>query len=228
MPHLHVAAKVLDLLWEGEDEEIPDLAKVGGMTRLVFEPSEQLDREALQPNVGFHGELLADPARALAGRLRAKGFALEEQDIDVAPGQLVRKRAAHDPAACDDDAQEARNVAAVHRQLSDAHVRILVVDGHDVTTVCHAGRTVTAHVQSALGRDPSCVAPGCDVALGLENHHWDVPYAECGTSTLAGLARLCQWHHELVTYDGYELTGGAGSWEMRAPPAGQFLDFDTG
>ncbi len=120
-------------------------------------------------------------------------------------------------------------VAVVKRQLSDAFVKVLATDGVDVSTVCHVGRSVPAHVQSALEeRDPQCVVPGCDIAHGLENHHWDLPYAECGSSTLAGLARVCQWHHDLVTYDGYELTGGAGSWEMRAPPGSGFLDFDTG
>jgi hypothetical protein len=120
-------------------------------------------------------------------------------------------------------------VAVATRQLSDAFVKVLVTDGVDVTTVCHVGRSVPAHVQSALEeRDPKCVVPGCDVAHGLENHHWDVPYAECGTSTLAGLARVCAWHHDLLTYDGYVLAGGAGRWEMRAPPGGRFLDFDTG
>ncbi len=120
-------------------------------------------------------------------------------------------------------------VATVRRQLSDAHVKLLVTDGVDVSTVCHIGRSVPAHVQSALEeRDPQCVVPGCDTAQGLENHHWDVPYAECGTSTLAGLARVCHWHHDLITYDGYELTGGAGSWEMRAPPIGSLATFDTG
>jgi hypothetical protein len=120
-------------------------------------------------------------------------------------------------------------VATVTRQLSDAYVKVLVTDGVDVSTVCHIGRSVPAHVQSALEeRDPQCVVPGCDIAQGLENHHWDVPYAECGTSNLAGLARVCQWHHDLITYDGYELTGGAGSWEMRAPPTGRLVAFDTG
>jgi hypothetical protein len=80
-------------------------------------------------------------------------------------------------------------VASVRRQLADVHVKILVREGKDVTTVCHAGRTVTAHVQSALEeRDPSCVVPGCDVALGPENHHWDVDYVQCKTTSLNGLA----------------------------------------
>ncbi len=120
-------------------------------------------------------------------------------------------------------------VAVATRHLSDSFVKLLVIDGVDVLSVCHVGRSVPAHVQSALEeRDPKCVVPGCDTANGLENHHWDVPYAECGTSTLPGLARVCAWHHDLLTYDGYVLTGGAGRWEMRAPPGGRLLDFDTG
>jgi hypothetical protein len=118
-------------------------------------------------------------------------------------------------------------VAAVHRQLSDAMVKIVVLDGKDVTTVCHVGRSVSRHVQSALEeRDPVCVVPKCDVAHGLQNHHWDVPYVECRTSSLVGLARVCSWHHGLITYEGYELTGGARSWEWREPPRGS--SFETG
>jgi hypothetical protein len=102
--------------------------------------------------------------------------------------------------------------------LPDAFVKLLVTDGVDVSTVCHVGRTVSAHLQSALEeRDPHCVVPGCDVALGLENHHGDTPLANCGTSTLAGLARVCAWHHDVIAYEGYELVGGPGRWEMPAP-----------
>jgi hypothetical protein len=116
-------------------------------------------------------------------------------------------------------------VAAVRRQLPDAFLKILVTRGADVTTVCHVGRTVPAHLQSALeARDPTCVVPGCDTALGLENHHWREPYAECKTATLSGLARVCAWHHELLTYDGYVLEGGPGRWAMRAPPGGGGFD----
>jgi hypothetical protein len=118
-------------------------------------------------------------------------------------------------------------VAAVRRQLSDALVKIVVLDGKDVTTVCHVGRSISRHMQSALEeRDPVCVVPKCDVAHGLENHHWDVDYVVCKTSSLAGLARVCSWHHGLITYEGYELTGEVGSWEWREPPGGS--RFETG
>ncbi len=117
-------------------------------------------------------------------------------------------------------------VAEVRRQLSDAFVKVVVLDGKDVTTVCHVGRSISRHLQTALEeRDPVCVVPRCDVAHGLQNHHWDVDYVDCKTSTLDNLARVCWWHHNLITYDGYELTGGAGSWEMRAPPGG--CSFET-
>ena len=112
-------------------------------------------------------------------------------------------------------------VAALRRQLPDSFVKILVQRGVDVTTVVHAGRSVPAHLQSALEvRDPTCVVPGCDVAHGLENHHWEVDYAVCRHTSLAALARVCHWHHGLLTYGGYVLRGGPGAWEMRGPPGG--------
>jgi hypothetical protein len=114
-------------------------------------------------------------------------------------------------------------VARVRRQLSDAALKYFAVKGSDVVSVCHVGRTVPAHVQSALEeRDPRCVVPGCEVGNGLENHHWDVAYVDCKTTSLTGIARVCAWHHDLLTYDGYELTGGPGRWELRAPPDAAF------
>ena len=102
-----------------------------------------------------------------------------------------------------------------------------MTDGVDVVSVCHVGRTVPAHLQSALeARDPTCVVPECSVALGLENHHWQVPYPECKTTSVDNLARVCSWHHDLITYEGYVLGGGPGAWEMRAPPGG--CRFETG
>ncbi|HVA02220.1 MAG TPA: hypothetical protein VMU64_00620, partial [Acidimicrobiales bacterium] len=75
-------------------------------------------------------------------------------------------------------------------------------------------------------RDPVCVVPKCDVAHGLQNHHWDVDYVKCKTSNLAGLARVCAWHHGLITNEGWKLTDRGGSWEWREPPGG--ARFETG
>ena len=48
----------------------------------------------------------------------------------------------------------------------------------------------------------------------------------CKTTSLAGLARVCHWHHGLLTYGGYELEGETGSWVLRGPPGGD--TFETG
>jgi hypothetical protein len=115
-------------------------------------------------------------------------------------------------------------VSTVRAMLSDAFVKLLVTDGVDVLTVCHVGRGVPAHVRSALEeRDPTCVVPGCDVAMGLEIDHWETAYADGGSTTLANLARLCHFHHAMKTYRGFELGGGPGKWAWEPPP-----EFDSG
>ena len=94
-------------------------------------------------------------------------------------------------------------VAAVRRQLPDAFVKILVLDGEDVTTVCHVGRERSRPCPERPRRArPVCVVPGCDVAFGLENHHWDVDYAECKTTHPGRAGPGVSWHHGLITYEG--------------------------
>jgi hypothetical protein len=51
-------------------------------------------------------------------------------------------------------------VASVDRLLPTAFVKTVITDGVDVLNVCHIGRTVPAHVETALDvRDPVCVVP---------------------------------------------------------------------
>jgi polyhydroxyalkanoate synthesis regulator phasin len=110
------------------------------------------------------------------------------------------------------------SVASARRILGDAFLKFVITDSVDVLSVCHVGRSVPAQVQSALeSRDRTCVVPGCAVSHGLENHHWEKAFAECGTSSLSGLARVCSYHHDLISYRGYELTGGPGNWRLLGP-----------
>jgi hypothetical protein len=111
-------------------------------------------------------------------------------------------------------------LAVIENVVGDAMGKLVISDGVDVTTVCHLGRTVPAHVETALeARDRTCVVPGCDVALSLEIDHWQVPFARGGPTALWNLARLCRFHHQLKTYEGYELRGGPGHWQWVPPSA---------
>lgn len=102
--------------------------------------------------------------------------------------------------------------------LGEATAKLVITDGVDVRTVCHLGRTVPAHLDTALeARDQTCVVPGCNVSLCLEIDHWKIPYARGGPTALWNLARICRFHHRLKTYDGYVLSGGPGKWEWHPP-----------
>ena len=62
---------------------------------------------------------------------------------------------------------------AVARELAeDGILKVILTKGVDVVAVAHGGRTIPAHVRSALEtRDPKCVVPGCDVRDRLEIDH---------------------------------------------------------
>jgi len=117
-------------------------------------------------------------------------------------------------------------VARVRALLPEAFVKIVFHEACDVTSVVHVGRAVPAPVQSALEeRDRACVVPGCGRTLGLENHHYQEDYATSRVTSLDALARVCSFHHDRITYDGFHLTGGPGRWELRAP---EVAVLDTG
>lgn len=115
-------------------------------------------------------------------------------------------------------------VSTARSLMSEAFIKLLVTDGVDVLSVSHVGRAVPARVRSAIEeRDPTCVVPGCDVAMGLEIDHWQIDFGDDGPTELANLARLCHFHHSMKTYRGFKLGGGPGKWEWHPPP-----DFDSG
>jgi hypothetical protein len=109
-------------------------------------------------------------------------------------------------------------LATARSVLGQSLLKVIIGDGVDVTSVCHLGRAVPAHIRSALeDRDEKCVVPGCDVAKGLEIDHYQIAFENDGPTELWNLARLCHWHHHLKTYCGYAINGKPGSWEWRAP-----------
>ena len=67
-------------------------------------------------------------------------------------------------------------------------------------------------------RDRHCIITGCDVDWRLERDH-RVPYAQCHTTSLDGLGRMCWWHHLLKT-KGWALVGGPGCYRLTPPGTG--------
>ena len=108
-------------------------------------------------------------------------------------------------------------MAVAQRLAGDAILKVLVTQGVDVTTVAHAGRTIPAHLRSALEvRDPKCIVPTCHARRGLQIDHRQ-PFAARGDTSLENLARLCRWHHYQKHHLGYRYRGGPGTWEWIPP-----------
>ena len=202
------------------------MAAIDSEARTIFDDARRAGTRA--PSAAYAADALVALATGCArgsggavGRRRGPGASVHIR-VDVS---ALRRGHVRSGETCEIPGVGPVPVATATRALSDAFVKLFVTDGVDVQSVCHVGRTVPAHVQSALEeRDPTCVVPECEMANGLENHHWGVPFAECGTSALGGLARICAWHHDLVTYDGHELTGGPGKWALQPPPGKSLLD----
>jgi Domain of unknown function (DUF222)/HNH endonuclease len=118
-------------------------------------------------------------------------------------------------------------VATATEYLGEAFLKLLVIDGVDIKTVAHMGRSIPAPLRTALEeRDRVCQVPTCDMSLGLEIDHIK-PFAEGGPASFENLVRLCKRHHLQKTHDGYRLekieesplNGSKGTpWRWRPPP----------
>ena len=96
-------------------------------------------------------------------------------------------------------------VEVVSGLLDDAFVACVFTEAGDIRAVAHLGRTVNAHLRTALAlRDRHCVVPGCGVAYTLEIDHVH-PLERGGRTELDNLALLCRHHHRLKTYEGWTL-----------------------
>ncbi len=178
----------------------------------------------------------ADALVVLASRFTA---AVASDGGDSASGATAPRRTVHvrvDHAALTRGVAESTDtceivgvgpipVATAKAMMSDCLLKVLVIDGVDVRTVAHAGRTIPAKIRTALlARSTTCEVPGCDTGKGLEIDHV-IPFADGGPSTLDNLQLLCGHHHRQKTHDGYHLTGPPGHrrWHRAEPGEGPHL-----
>ena len=93
----------------------------------------------------------------------------------------------------------------------DPVLKAVVTKGHDVVTVAHLGRRPNAHQQTALDwMFPVCAAEGCGTrAAYLETDH-RLEWAKSRSTVLGLLDRLCKFHHDRKTYEGWALVHGRG------------------
>jgi len=205
--------------FRGEFRITPDagarlLAAVENRANALFEEARTAKRP--EPTAAYRADALVELVSGAQGSASGARSVVHAR-IDAA--SLARGHTGDDEI-CEIAGVGPVPVATVRALLPEAFVKILITKGVDVLSVCHYGRSLTAHQRSAIEeRDPVCVVPGCDVAHGLEIDHFGVDYADDGPTALHNLARLCHFHHFQKTYRGFRLSGGPGRWEWQPPPA---------
>jgi hypothetical protein len=115
-------------------------------------------------------------------------------------------------------------VSLARRLSEDSILKVLLTKGVDIVAVAHGGRTIPAHLRTALEvRDPKCIVPRCDVRRRLEIDHTG-NWARTRNTSLENSGRLCKWHHYQKTFLGYTYRGGPGTWQW-IPPDDRDQDF---
>ena len=110
-------------------------------------------------------------------------------------------------------------VAHARKVLSHGLLELVITDGVDVQTVVSTTRHVPKALKIAIEeRDPICNVRGCDRTDHLERHHLEGGFAEHQLTTYELLGNACPHHHDLITYDHYDVTvNDDGSWTLRPP-----------
>jgi hypothetical protein len=93
------------------------------------------------------------------------------------------------------------------RLLDDAFLKAVVVRGKEVVLVSHLGRTIPAHLRTAIEEMyRECGIEGCDVRRHLEIDH-NTPIEHGGVTALWNLCRLCRFHHRYKHQHDLRLAG---------------------
>jgi hypothetical protein len=166
-----------------------------------------------EPFVASVADALVDVVTGSGSGTKGSPFAIVRVDLAA-----LRRGELADGEICEIPGVGPVPLSVARELLGEALLKIVITNGVDVQTVCHAGRGVSRFIDTALSeRDPVCVVPGCDNAAFLERDHWQESFAEGGPTDLANLCRLCTVHHRLKHKFGFSLRGGPGKWEWIAP-----------
>ena len=115
-------------------------------------------------------------------------------------------------------------VSVAQRLAEDAFLKALLTDGTDVLSVSHLGRTIPAHLRTALDDlYPECAIEGCHVAWGLEIDH-NLPVEIGGLTEIVNLNKLCPHHHQYKHRHHLRLIGDGV--DKRFVPAAEWLRSD--
>ncbi len=186
---------------------------VESISREVFAEARRDGRH--EPHEAYMADALVRLCRRDASE-RPSGGPRADLVLHVS-AEALRRGSLREGERCEIEGVGPVSLTTVEDLFGNAWAKLVISRGVDVAHVTHFGRTIPAHVMTALvNRDTTCQVPGCGITYGLECDHV-VPFAEGGPTELSNLARICHRHHLMKTYEGWRLLGAPGAWEWVRP-----------
>ena len=205
------------------DETARVLAAIAPFEKALFETARTDDRQERSDALAFDALVaLADAhhdRRAGGGSCDAVTVPkLRDTTVVVRIDHTALVRGRTEPGeVCEVVGSGPIPVSVAQGLLDDAFIKAVIVDGTDVLTVSHPGRTINARLRTAVDElHPECAIAGCHVTHNLEIDH-NQPIEEQGRTELANLNRLCTHHHRHKHRHRLRLEGEPG--RMRFVPA---------
>ncbi len=181
-------------------------------------------REGERPSLA---QLQADALVALADRPIGEGGGARPQLVLRVDLAAFRRGETTPGESCHLEGVGEVSVTTARSLLGDSFLKLVIKDGRDPRSITHLGRTVRAHLETALWeRDGGCVV--CGTTRYIERDHWQVDYKDSGPTELENLCLLCVSCHRMKTHRGWRLEGGPGRWRWTAPEGFSDRDDDGG
>ncbi|MFN8052072.1 MAG: hypothetical protein U0Q22_11580 [Acidimicrobiales bacterium] len=115
------------------------------------------------------------------------------------------------------------SVAALRELLGDSVLQLVLTNGEAVVDVVNLNRRPTVSQKVAkFFTDSTCCVQGCDRAARLEFDHRD-DWARVRVTEVANLDLLCDHHHDLKTYENWQMVEGEGRRPMMPPKGARRL-----
>ena len=170
-----------------------------GLLNAVEAEAQRIRREARRE--GSQEPFEAHAADALVALASGKASRGRTEVIFVCDVGAFRRGHAHAGEVCQVIGGGPVPVAVVEEEVEDAFVKAVLHDGVRIDTVAHYGRTIPAHLRTALalGRPPDfeglrCSDEGCGRRWGVEVDHVD-PVANGGLTSYDNLEPKCAPSH---------------------------------
>jgi hypothetical protein len=156
-------------------------------------------------------------AMARAAQSGDGGGATKREVIALVNLESLRRGHVHPGETCEIPGVGPVPVDVARGLFGDALLRVVIRDGVDIRTVCHAGRQPNAAQRTAVFvRDGGrCVRPSCRRPIAEIDHTDD--YSRTRHTTLGELAGLCVGDHRLKTHSGHTYRHGDSGWEWHLP-----------